>query len=380
MAKQDFRSEANNIKAGFQALFNDASKNENAKDKIKMIPLLQIDNFVNHPFHVRDDADMEQLTESISLQGVITPVKVRKKENGRYEMISGHRRKHACERLGITELPALIVELSDEEATLQMVDANLQREKILPSEKAFAYKMRLEAMKRQGKRNDLTSSPLETKLRSDEELSRNTDDSRAQIQRYIRLTHLIRPLLDMTDDERIPFRTAVELSYLSEPEQNALYALFGASVSVPSLEQATELKRRSKEQPQTKEELYAFLTNRESAKLYSKPYLTELSAEEQEEERHIEELARQTKEMLERFCRANESQPESVGDSDNSDPDFKITYVKRATEEEQTLQLERRICKDLEKLDALYAKQLPPERLLAFRVAHDALLRCFDEG
>ncbi len=374
MAKQDFRSQADNIKAGFQALFNDASKDEIAKDKIKMIPVSKTDPFRNHPFYVRDDADMEKLVESIREQGIISPIKVRPKADGRYELISGHRRKHACEQLGITEMPALIVDMTDEEATIQMVDANLQREKILPSEKAFAYKMKLDAMKRQGKRNDLTSVPMAQKSQTSRAaLGEQVGESQDQIRRYIRLTCLISELLKMTDDEKIPFRTAVELSYLSEPEQNALLELLHESDPVPSLEQATELKRRSKEQPQTKENIHAFLTGRESVKPFELP---PLSQEELEEERRIEELAQQTKGMLEQFRRANESKPRSAEDPDD-EPDFKITHVKRATEEEQTQQLEQRIRKDLEKLEALYAKQLTPERLIEFRTAYNALLRWF---
>ena len=208
---------------GLDELFmDDKERVESQLPKIYEIPLSEIDEFPNHPFHVRLDEDMDQLVESIKERGIITPVTLRQKPDGRYEIVSGHRRTKACELAGLTTVKAEIKELSRDEAIILMVESNLQRTTILPSEKAFSYKMRLEAVKRQGQRTDLTSSPVGTKLeRSSDELTSETGDSRNQIHRYIRLTHLIPPLLDLVDSGKIAFRPAVELSYLTEDEQNA---------------------------------------------------------------------------------------------------------------------------------------------------------------
>ncbi len=208
---------------GLDELFmDDKERAESRLPKIHDIPLSEIDEFPNHPFHVRLDEDMDQLVESIKERGIITPVTLRQKPDGRYEIVSGHRRTKACELAGLTTVKAEIKELSRDEAIILMVESNLQRTTILPSEKAFSYKMRLEAVKRQGQRTDLTSSPVGTKLeRSSDELTSETGDSRNQIHRYIRLTHLIPPLLDLVDSGKIAFRPAVELSYLTEDEQNA---------------------------------------------------------------------------------------------------------------------------------------------------------------
>ena len=208
---------------GLDELFmDDKERAESRLPKIHDIPLSEIDECPNHPFHVRLDEDMDQLVESIKERGIITPVTLRQKPDGRYEIVSGHRRTKACELAGLTTVKAEIKELSRDEAIILMVESNLQRTTILPSEKAFSYKMRLEAVKRQGQRTDLTSSPVGTKLeRSSDELTSETGDSRNQIHRYIRLTHLIPPLLDLVDSGKIAFRPAVELSYLTEDEQNA---------------------------------------------------------------------------------------------------------------------------------------------------------------
>ena len=206
---------------------------------VKKIPLDLIDDFPGHPFSVKDDADMELLVDSIKQNGVITPIEVREKDGGRYELISGHRRRRASQLAGLSDIPAIIENLTDEEATVRMVDANLQREKILPSEKAFAYKMKMEALKKQGVRSDLTSSQLETKLRSDEKIAAASGESRAQIQRYIRLTKLIPYFLDMLDNGKLPFTVSVELSYIPEDKQIMLSKLIKKA---PQLPQATELK------------------------------------------------------------------------------------------------------------------------------------------
>ena len=199
-----------------------AQRDEEQLSKIRDIPLELIDDFPDHPFKVRDDEDMMQLVESVKERGVITPATVRQKEDGRYELVSGHRRKRACELAGFETLRSEIVDLNRDEATILMVESNFQRSEILPSEKAFAYKMRLEAMDRQGKRNDLTSTPLVSKSRSNEELADKVGESREQIRRFIRLTELVPEILQMVDEKQIAFRPAVEISYLAEEQQYTL--------------------------------------------------------------------------------------------------------------------------------------------------------------
>ena len=205
-------------------LFSTQELRDDAKlSKIRDIPLELIDDFPDHPFKVRDDEDMIQLVESVKERGVITPATVRQKEDGRYELISGHRRKRACELAGFEALRCEVVDLDRDAATVLMVESNYQRSQILPSEKAFAYKMRLEAMKRQGQRSDLTLSPVGTKFdRSSEAITEETGDSRNQIHRYIRLTNLVPELLDLVDEGKIKMRPAVELSYLDEDSQRAV--------------------------------------------------------------------------------------------------------------------------------------------------------------
>lgn len=233
---------------GLDELFmDDKERAESRLPKIHDIPLSEIDEFPNHPFHVRLDEDMDQLVESIKERGIITPVTLRQKPDGRYEIVSGHRRTKACELAGLTTVKAEIKELSRDEAIILMVESNLQRTTILPSEKAFSYKMRLEAMNRQGQRTDLTSVPLGQKLgkTSREVLADSSTDSNTQIQRYIRLTHLIPPLLDLVDSGKIAFRPAVELSYLTEEEQNSLLDSINSEQSTPSLAQASKMKEFS---------------------------------------------------------------------------------------------------------------------------------------
>lgn len=196
-------------------LFSSQEERDDAKLKrIYEIPLDEIDPFPDHPFKVRDDEDMQNLVESVKANGVLTPATVRKKEDGRYELLSGHRRHRACKLAGIPTLRCEVVEMTRDEGTIFMVESNFQRSKILPSEKAFAYKMRLEAMNRQGKRSDLTSTPMESKFRSNEEIGRTAGESREQVRRYIRLTELLPEILDMVDEGQIALRPAVELSYI----------------------------------------------------------------------------------------------------------------------------------------------------------------------
>ena len=234
---------------GYDELFmNEAERKENKLPRIYDIPISEIDDFPDHPFKVKIDEDMDQLVQSIKERGIITPVTLRPKEDGRYEIVSGHRRKKACELAGFETVKAEVREMTRDEAIILMVESNLQRSTILPSEKAFSYKMRLEAMKRQqGERTDLTSVPVGQKLSSREILAENSPDSNTQIQRYIRLTELIPELLDMVDESRIALRPAVELSYLKKEEQSALLEEISYADATPSLAQAIKMKKFSQE-------------------------------------------------------------------------------------------------------------------------------------
>ena len=225
-------------------LFSTQEQRDDEKfSKIKDIPISDIDDFPDHPFKVKDDEDMMQLVESIKERGVITPATVRLKEDGRYELISGHRRKRASEIVGLDTLRCEVVELTRDEATILMVESNCQRSKILPSEKAFAYKMRLDAMNRQGKRTDLTLSPLGTKLRASDELAQECGDSRNQIYRYIRLTNLVPELLEFVDEGRIKMRPAVELSYLDEDAQRDVVDEIDENELTPSHDQTIRMRK-----------------------------------------------------------------------------------------------------------------------------------------
>ena len=226
-------------------LFSTQELRDDAKlSKIRDIPLELIDDFPDHPFKVRDDEDMIQLVGSVKERGVITPATVRQKEDGRYELISGHRRKRACELAGFEALRCEVVDLDRDAATVLMVESNYQRSQILPSEKAFAYKMRLEAMKRQGQRSDLTLSPVGTKFdRSSEAITEETGDSRNQIHRYIRLTNLVPELLDLVDEGKIKMRPAVELSYLDDDSQRAVVDEIDLNQCTPSHDQTIRMRK-----------------------------------------------------------------------------------------------------------------------------------------
>lgn len=217
-----------------------------SKKHVENLKISDIADFPNHPFKVIVDDEMREMSKSIEEYGVLVPVLVRPKQDGKYEMILGHRRKKASELANKDSIPCIIRELTDDEATIIMVDSNMQREHILPSEKAFAYKLKLEALNSQGKRNDLTLSPMDTKLDSAEKLGKEFDDSRATVFRYIRLTELIPKILDMVDSERIAFRPAVEISYLTKDEQNMLLDCMEYSDCTPSLSQAIQLKELSR--------------------------------------------------------------------------------------------------------------------------------------
>lgn len=237
---------------GYDELFmNDAERKENKLPRIYDIPLSEIDDFPDHPFKVKLDEDMDQLVQSIKERGIITPVTLRPKEDGRYEIVSGHRRRKACELAGFDTVKAEVREMTRDEAIILMVESNLQRSVILPSEKAFSYKMRLEAMKRQaGRPSKENASPVATNFlqgRSDVELGEQVGESKDQVRRYIRLTELIPELLDLVDEGRIAFRPAVELSYLQKEEQSALLEQIAYVDATPSLAQAIKLKRFSQD-------------------------------------------------------------------------------------------------------------------------------------
>ena len=225
----------------------DESRAEAQLEKVVTLNPADISDFPNHPFKVKQDEAMAEMADSIKQYGVLVPALVRPKADGGYEMVAGHRRKCAATLAGITEMPCIVRNLTNDEATIIMVDSNLQRETILPSEKAFAYKMKLEAMKRQGQRSDLTSTPLVSKSRSNEELGQKNGNSREQVRRFIRLTELIPPVLDMVDSGKIAFRPAVELSYLSKGQQQSLYDTMECEDCTPSLAQAIKMKEFSRD-------------------------------------------------------------------------------------------------------------------------------------
>ena len=236
---------------GYDELFmTDRERAESRLPRIQDIPLAEIDDFPDHPFHVRLDADMDELVQSVKERGIITPITLRQKEDGRYEIVSGHRRRKACELAGLDTVKAEVKDLSRDEAIILMVESNLQRTTILPSEKAFAYKMRLDAMKRQGQRTDLTCATVLHKLegkKSREILAEQFGESHEQIRKYIRLTNLLPDLLSKVDEGKIAMRPAVEISYLAENEQQSLLDSIESEDSTPSYAQALKMRRFSQE-------------------------------------------------------------------------------------------------------------------------------------
>lgn len=240
-----------------------AQRDEEQLSKIRDIPLELIDDFPDHPFKVRDDEDMMQLVESVKERGVITPATVRQKVDGRYELVSGHRRKRACELAGFETLRSEIVDLNRDEATILMVESNFQRSEILPSEKAFAYKMRLEALSRQGKRTDLTSNPLGRKSDGKETaqiIGEQSGDSQTQVRRYIRLTNLVPELLEFVDEGRIKMRPAVELSYLDEDCQRDVVDEIDLNDATPSHDQTIRMRKLFNEGNLTTEAIHAVMS------------------------------------------------------------------------------------------------------------------------
>ena len=241
---------------GYEELFMSTEERLDAKKpKVEAIPLADLTPFRNHPFKVKEDEEMAQLMRSIADAGVLSPALARPLPDGGYELISGHRRLAACKALGMDAMPVIIRDLTDEEAVITMVDSNLQREHILPSEKAFAYKMKYDALKHQG-----TSSQLGTELRTDELLAQNSSDSRNQIQRYIRLTHLIPDILKLVDEGKIALTPAVELSYLQPSEQEMLFSVMDSDEVTPSLSQARRLRRMSEAQTLTDDAVLQLLS------------------------------------------------------------------------------------------------------------------------
>ncbi len=237
----------------------DESRADAQLEKVVTLNPADISDFPNHPFKVKQDEAMAEMVDSVKQYGVLVPALVRPKADGGYEMVAGHRRKCAATLAGITEMPCIVRNLTDDEATIIVVDSNLQRETILPSEKAFAYKMKLEAMKRQGQRSDLTSTPVVSKSRSNEELGQKNGDSREQVRRFIRLTELIPPMLDMVDSGKIAFRPAVELSYLSKEQQQSLYDTMECEDCTPSLAQAIKMKEFSRDGKLTEEVILSIM-------------------------------------------------------------------------------------------------------------------------
>ena len=240
----------------------DESRAEAQLEKVVTLNPADISDFPSHPFKVKQDEAMAEMADSVKQYGVLVPALVRPKADGGYEMVAGHRRKCAATLAGITEMPCIVRNLTDDEATIIMVDSNLQRETILPSEKAFAYKMKLEAMKRQGERTDLTSSPLDKKLKgltSAQQVSQKSGDSQPQIYRFIRLTELIPPVLDMVDSGKIAFRPAVELSYLSKEQQQSLHDTMECEDCTPSLAQAVKMKEFSRDGKLTEEVILSIM-------------------------------------------------------------------------------------------------------------------------
>ena len=231
------------LKGADDIFSTEESRQEQQREQVQQILVEELFPFKDHPFRVQDDEEMENAVKSISQYGVLTPLIARPRPEGGYEIISGHRRQHAAQLTGLETVPVIVRDMSDDAATILMVDSNLQRENILPSERAFAYKMKMEAIKNQGARSDLTSSQVGTKLRADEKVAKDSGESRNQVQRFVRLTNLVPELLDMVDEKKISFNPAVELSYLDEKQQQDFLEAMDASQNAPSLSQAIRIKK-----------------------------------------------------------------------------------------------------------------------------------------
>ena len=254
------KSNANLALKGLDEMFStEESRQEQKREKVQQIPIEELFPFKEHPFKVLDDEAMQRTVESVAQYGVLAPLIARPRPEGGYEIISGHRRQHAAELAGLDTLPVIVREMTDDAAVILMVDSNLQRENILPSERAFAYKMKLEALKNQGARSDLTSGQIGPKLRSDEQVALDAGESRKQVQRFIRLTNLIPELLDLVDEKKISFNPAVELSYLDEAQQRDFLQAMDETQNAPSLSQAQRMKKLAQEGKLTYEAAFAIM-------------------------------------------------------------------------------------------------------------------------
>ena len=254
------KSNANLALKGLDEMFStEESRQEQKREQVQQIPIEELFPFKEHPFKVLDDEAMQRTVESVAQYGVLAPLIARPRPEGGYEIISGHRRQHAAELAGLDTLPVIVREMTDDAAVILMVDSNLQRENILPSERAFAYKMKLEALKNQGARSDLTSGQIGPKLRSDEQVALDAGESRKQVQRFIRLTNLIPELLDLVDEKKISFNPAVELSYLDETQQRDFLQTMDETQNAPSLSQAQRMKKLAQEGKFTYEAAFAIM-------------------------------------------------------------------------------------------------------------------------
>ena len=254
------KSNANLALKGLDEMFStEESRQEQKREQVQQIPIEELFPFKEHPFKVLDDEAMQRTVESVAQYGVLAPLIARPRPEGGYEIISGHRRQHAAELAGLDTLPVIVREMTDDAAVILMVDSNLQRENILPSERAFAYKMKLEAIKKQGARSDLTSGQIGPKLRSDEQVALDAGESRKQVQRFIRLTNLIPELLDLVDEKKISFNPAVELSYLDEAQQRDFLQAMDETQNAPSLSQAQRMKKLAQEEKFTYEAAFAIM-------------------------------------------------------------------------------------------------------------------------
>lgn len=254
------KSNANLALKGLDEMFStEESRQEQKREQVQQIPIEELFPFKEHPFKVLDDEAMQRTVESVAQYGVLAPLIARPRPEGGYEIISGHRRQHAAELAGLDTLPVIVREMTDNAAVILMVDSNLQRENILPSERAFAYKMKLEAIKKQGARSDLTSCQVGTKFRADESLAEDTGESARNVQRFIRLTNLIPELLDLVDEKKISFNPAVELSYLDEAQQRDFLQAMDETQNAPSLSQAQRMKKLAQEEKFTYEAAFAIM-------------------------------------------------------------------------------------------------------------------------
>ena len=254
------KSNANLALKGLDEMFStEESRQEQKREQVQQIPIEELFPFKEHPFKVLDDEAMQRTVESVAQYGVLAPLIARPRPEGGYEIISGHRRQHAAELAGLETLPVIVREMTDDAAVILMVDSNLQRENILPGERAFAYKMKLEALKNQGARSDLTSCQVGTKFRADESLAEDTGESARNVQRFIRLTNLIPELLDLVDEKKISFNPAVELSYLDEAQQRDFLQAMDETQNAPSLSQAQRMKKLAQEEKFTYEAAFAIM-------------------------------------------------------------------------------------------------------------------------